>query len=389
MKQQVRNKLHGKAGFTLVELIVVIAILGILAGVGTVGYSGYIKKANQAADNQLLGAVNMAFSTACVEQNVNASAVPDGGASLPISATGTGNLTVSAAPAGADADAIIAAFDRYLGESKNTGWKYYVSLTFVDGVFLGTDSEGNTINYEELRAVLSNATYWDYLEGEDSLTGQVDAVVDALNSALLANPDLVVGTGFQKYLEELGLNTANPEDTQKISNAAVLYLAQKAEGMTPARIQNVTDKVTEYLSEVIAGGSNQQKLVDELASSEYAGSKLAAFAAIYATAEGIALKQGTDSAAYQAFKNTSLNNETDVLTSVGNMINATMSSGTANINILNDYAANQMQTDIDAYYKVLQAVNSQSDTLKLELDAANLYTDSETIQELIRMIKGS
>jgi len=54
-------------GFTLVELIVVIAILGILAGVGTVGYSGYIKKANEAADNQLLAAVNQAFAMACIE----------------------------------------------------------------------------------------------------------------------------------------------------------------------------------------------------------------------------------------------------------------------------------------------------------------------------------
>jgi len=44
-------------GFTLVELIVVIAILGILAGVGTVGYSGYVKKANMAADQQLVSQV--------------------------------------------------------------------------------------------------------------------------------------------------------------------------------------------------------------------------------------------------------------------------------------------------------------------------------------------
>lgn len=64
MKQQVRNKLHGKAGFTLVELIVVIAILGILAGIGTVGYSGYIKKANQAADIQLIGDVQYAIELA-------------------------------------------------------------------------------------------------------------------------------------------------------------------------------------------------------------------------------------------------------------------------------------------------------------------------------------
>lgn len=48
-------------GFTLVELIVVIAILGILAGVGTVGYSGYIKKANMAADQQLISNIENAL----------------------------------------------------------------------------------------------------------------------------------------------------------------------------------------------------------------------------------------------------------------------------------------------------------------------------------------
>lgn len=45
-------------GFTLVELIVVIAILGILSGVGTVGYSGYVKKANMAADMALASEVS-------------------------------------------------------------------------------------------------------------------------------------------------------------------------------------------------------------------------------------------------------------------------------------------------------------------------------------------
>ena len=61
-------------GFTLVELIVVIAILGILAGVGTLGYSGYIKKAERAADEQLLSAINTAFASACMangESNYN------------------------------------------------------------------------------------------------------------------------------------------------------------------------------------------------------------------------------------------------------------------------------------------------------------------------------
>jgi type IV pilus assembly protein PilA len=56
------NMFKKNGGFTLVELIVVIAILAILAAVAIPAYSGYITKANDAADTTALGAVK----TACM-----------------------------------------------------------------------------------------------------------------------------------------------------------------------------------------------------------------------------------------------------------------------------------------------------------------------------------
>ena len=63
------NMFKKNGGFTLVELIVVIAILAILAGVAVPAYSGYIEKANEAADMTMLDAVKTAIVFEAIEND--------------------------------------------------------------------------------------------------------------------------------------------------------------------------------------------------------------------------------------------------------------------------------------------------------------------------------
>ena len=125
-------------GFTLVELIVVIAILAILAGVAVPAYTGYIKKANEAADTQVLSAMNTAFAAACTE-NMK---VPADVTAVTVTVTeskvvGITELTVTGDTDGSIASAIASDFNTYFAGNEATVLKYYGSFTYANGNFTG------------------------------------------------------------------------------------------------------------------------------------------------------------------------------------------------------------------------------------------------------------
>lgn len=264
-----------RAGFTLVELIVVIAILAILAGVAIPAYNGYITKANQAADLTLLSAVNTAVSAARME---------NGNVDLLGSTALAGSNTVTGLRS-ANAD-VNASFAEYFKGNETAALKYYSANDFTfnttDQLFVAPDvtggitlsgsttnadgsvtytfrkADGSEVSYtvDPNNITLFNDSSFGAI-GMGALVGEVSDLTgvlsDVLNGTTLdsATAKIIIDALGQDTFEALLTPDANGNyDKAQLANAVVLAVAKQtsSEAFTDYNSRELLDNMKGVLT---------------------------------------------------------------------------------------------------------------------------------------------
>ncbi len=401
------KKAANHEGFTLVELIVVIAILGILAGIAIPVYSGYIKKANQAADNMLLSAVNTAFAAACIENDPARQGLPD-----TASAEITDGKLTKVTPYG---EVATDSFWTYFGDNKNTAFKVYTTLQYDkergfygdgsgdgsgtsnststlsngwsmtitnDGTtttYTITKEDGTVLTYTASNADVANVTASTFGDGHmtmGELTTDVSTVVGAATKALGGNTDTLRNILGEDTLTALGLGEDATAD--QLGNALVLMVAQNTNQDTANAIMAAATEGEELEVDLNDMGGALSKIAAMYGMvTGYANSEIGSSRTITVDGETMTVKD------YYAQASQGLSNASSGSNGIGlvmNMMNNIMADteGTAAY-----MSSGQAEKDLAGYISAMAVIAGNADTLVNGSDVLNNgFSDNDLISIL-------
>lgn len=356
-------------GFTLVELVITIAVLAILSGIGALGYSGYITKANEAADQVLIGAVNEAFASACEEQGVDRMSLRIDQAKLDSSASPAikGISYVFGLDEGTALENFKNAFAGFFEGNEETPLKVISidDIHFANGVFIADEAALDGARTQQAIGDFHNSNFNNDIEG---LVDNVEGVTSLFS--------LFVGNGSPgQTLEErlnalssLGVDVSTAaEDLKKlgltddssgteVANAMVLYVAQTTSAMKDT---------SELVDDIMSGSMSQDKALMELPM--MIGMYTAYYNSDYASQN---FKQSYESA----------------MGSAGGVLGLLMGGDITEDAGYADYKDKEMRADLEGYLGALRLVDQNKDSVNIE--DPNAFSNKD-FMDLIKSVLGN